>query len=176
VRGRDFVILCYNRGGGTWVTVIQCILLVTQHRFFSSLWVRLRLIVEEWVKFHIHILLTCRSYLNNDSDCDCFACQFLVQSFFWGRGHFNLLYNIGGGLEKSYIVLHRMGKWSKNTIFQLHNMWTVPYPHLSLDISLLPASGKFVTRSGTLHILAYNDCIGNNNYYYYTHLTASFPE
>ena len=74
------------------------------------------------MKFHIHILLTCRSYLNNDSDCDCFACQFLVQSFFWGRGHFNLLYNIGGGLEKSYIVLHRMGKWSKNTIFALYNM------------------------------------------------------
>ena len=34
------------------------------------------------MKFHIHMLLTCRIYLNNDSDCDRFACQFMVLSFF----------------------------------------------------------------------------------------------
>jgi len=45
------------------------------------------------------LLLTCRIYLNHDSDCDRFSCQFLVQSFFEGvEGgcRFNLLYNIGG--------------------------------------------------------------------------------
>jgi len=36
------------------------------------------------VKFHIHMLLTCRIYLNHDSYCDRFACQFLVRSFFAG--------------------------------------------------------------------------------------------
>jgi len=34
------------------------------------------------------------AHLNHDSDCDRFACQFLVRSFFVG-GCFNLLYNIG---------------------------------------------------------------------------------
>ena len=36
------------------------------------------------MKFHIHMLLTCRIYLNYDSDCDSFARQFLVRSFFGG--------------------------------------------------------------------------------------------
>jgi len=54
---------------------------------------------------------------------------------------FNLLYNIGvGGLGKCNIVLHRMGGWSKNTIFALYNMWTAPYgrnwqiDHVTCDI------------------------------------------
>ena len=43
-----------------------------------------------------------------------FACHFLVRSLFEG-GRFNLLYNIGGRLEKCYIVLHSIGSgWSKN--------------------------------------------------------------
>jgi len=67
------------------------------------------------VKFHIHMLLTCRIYLNHDSDCDLFSCKFLVRSFF-GVGvecRFNLLCNTGGGLGKCYVVLHRAGGWSK---------------------------------------------------------------
>ena len=70
------------------------------------------------MKFHIHMLLTCRIYLNHDSDCDRFACQFLVRSFFGGKGcRFNLLYDIGGGLEKCYIVLCRGAGWSKKYNF-----------------------------------------------------------
>jgi len=49
----------------------------------------------------------------HDSDCGRFACQFLVQSFFWGKCRFNLLYNIGGGLKKCYTVLRRVGGWSR---------------------------------------------------------------
>jgi len=64
------------------------------------------------VKFHIHMLLTCRIYLNHDSDCGRFACKFLVRSFFGGGAVSIFLYNIGG-LEKCYIVLHRVGVWSK---------------------------------------------------------------
>jgi len=81
---------------------------VTQHRFLSNLWVSLRLNVQEWVKFHIHAAhLPYLAYVNHDSDCDRFACQFLVRLFFGGC-HFNFLYNIGGGLEKYYIVQHRV--------------------------------------------------------------------
>ena len=43
------------------------------------------------------MLLTCRIYLNHDSDCDRSACQFLV--IFREGYRFNLLFNIGGGLE-----------------------------------------------------------------------------
>jgi len=32
---------------------------------------------------------------------------------FWGKCHFNLLYNIGGGLKKCYTVLRRVGGWSR---------------------------------------------------------------
>jgi len=68
------------------------------------------------VKFHIHMLLTCRIYLNHDSDRD----RSYVNFWFghWGCRS-NLLYNIGGGPEKCYIVLHRVGGWFKNTIFVL---------------------------------------------------------
>ena len=67
--------------------------------------------MEEWVKFHIHMLLTCRIYLNHDSDCDRFAYyQLLVRSFF-GGGSFQFdIDNIGG------MVLHRVALWSKNAI------------------------------------------------------------
>jgi len=76
------------------------------------------------VKFHIHMLLTCRIYLNHDRDCDHFACQFLVRSFFGGGGggRFNFLYTIGGvgkGFLFFGIVLHRVGGGSKKKIFAL---------------------------------------------------------
>ena len=73
------------------------------------------------MKFHIHMLVICRIYLNHDSDCGRFECLFLVRSFF-GKCRFNLLHNIGGVLEKCYIMLHMVGGWSKNTIFALYNM------------------------------------------------------
>jgi len=111
---------------------------------FSNLQAWLHLDVEEWVTSHIHmlititivvhvnmageqLLLTCHIYMNHDSDCDHFACQFLAQSFFgWEGCRFSLLYNIGCGLEKCYIMLHRVGGWPKNTIFASYNMWTAP--------------------------------------------------
>jgi len=69
------------------------------------------------------LLLTCHIYMNHDSDCDHFACQFLAQSFFgWEGCRFSLLYNIGCGLEKCYIMLHRVGGWPQNTIFASYNM------------------------------------------------------
>jgi len=48
--------------------------------------------VEKRVKFHIHKLLTCRIYLNHDTDCDHFACQFLVRSFFGGGWSKNMIF------------------------------------------------------------------------------------
>ena len=61
---------------------------------FSNLSVWLHLRVEEWVKFHIHMLPTCSIY--HDSGCDRFACQFLVRSF-WGRVF--LIYYITLGVD-----------------------------------------------------------------------------
>ena len=66
--------------------------------------------------FHVHMLLTCRIYLNHDSDCDRF-CMSISGSVIFGKGGRFNMYNIGSGLEKCYIVLHRVGGWSKNTIF-----------------------------------------------------------
>ena len=52
-----------------------------------------------------------------DSDCDSFVCRFLF-SHFSGEGHYNLLYNIRGvGLKNVYIVLRRLGGWSKKYDF-----------------------------------------------------------
>ena len=47
-----------------------------------------RLNVEEWVKFHIHMLLTCRIYLNHDSDCDRFAMSISGSVIFLGEVSF----------------------------------------------------------------------------------------
>jgi len=44
----------------------------------------------------------------------------------WWGCHFNLLYNIEGGLEKCHVVLHRVGWQSESTIFALYNMQTAP--------------------------------------------------
>jgi len=73
------------------------------------------------VKFHIHMLLTCRIYLNHDSDCDRFVRQFLVRSFFRGGVVLLCYIALGGELEKCYIVLHKVNWWFKNTIFALYN-------------------------------------------------------
>ena len=54
-------------------------------------------------------------------------CMPISGSVIFRECRFNLLYNIGGGLEKCSIVLHRAGGWCKNTIFALYNMWTAPY-------------------------------------------------
>ena len=94
-------------------------LLVTQHQFFSNSWVWLRLNVEEWVKFHIHKLLTCHIYLNHDSYCDRFACQFLILSFSGGSIVSICISHWG---ELDCIVLRVV----QNTIFALHNMWMFP--------------------------------------------------
>jgi len=72
------------------------------------------------VKFHIHMLLICRIYLNHDSDCDRFVRQFLVLSFFRGGVVLLCYIALGGELEKCYIVLHKVDGWSKNTIFALY--------------------------------------------------------
>jgi len=61
------------------------------------------------VKFHIHMLLSCRIYPKPDSDCDHFACKFLVWVFFLLWGVVSVCYIHLGGLEKCYIVLHRVG-------------------------------------------------------------------
>ena len=55
------------------------------------------------------MLLTWRIYLNHDSDCDRFACQFLARSFSGEMSFQFFKYNIGGGLEKCYIVLRKVG-------------------------------------------------------------------
>ena len=79
------------------IRITGIFLLVTPHRFFGNLrvWPHAPKRVEKWVKFHIHMLLTCRIYLNRDCDCDRFACQLVARSF-WARCRFNLLYNVEG--------------------------------------------------------------------------------
>ena len=66
------------------------------------------------MKFHIHMLLTCRIYLNHDSDCGRFVCQFLVV-IFRARGVVSVCYSItqGVGLEKCYRVLHWVNGWCR---------------------------------------------------------------
>jgi len=113
-------------GEGTWVSI----LLVTKHRFFSNLWVWMHLNGEEWVKFHVDMMLTCRIYLNHRQWLWPF-CMSISGSVIFRGCRFNLLCNIGGGLEKCYIVLHRVGG-PKIRFVALYNMRTAP---LSLDIS-----------------------------------------
>jgi len=84
---------------------------------------------KRYVNEETHCTKTKRIHLNHDSDCDRFAYQFLVRSFFGegGRCRFNLLYNIGCRLEKCYIVSQRVGGWVvENTIFALYNKRTAP--------------------------------------------------
>jgi len=66
------------------------------------------------------MLLTCRIYLNHDS-----VLVTILHVNFW-FGHYSgggwVSYITLGLVEKCYIVLHRVGGWSKNAIFALYNM------------------------------------------------------
>jgi len=79
--------VCYNREGGT-----QCYI---THVASDPVSIFQQFMGINVVNFHIHMLLTCHIYLNHDSDCGRFACQFVVRSFFGGGCRFTLLYNIG---------------------------------------------------------------------------------
>jgi len=123
----EILLYCVIVGEGVVESVLYNAFCSDSASIFSNLCAWLRRNVEQRVTVHIHMLLTCRIYLNHDSDCDRFACQFLVWSRF-GRGIVSMCYITSvGGLEKCYIVLHRLGGWSKNTIFALYNMWTAPW-------------------------------------------------
>ena len=114
---------------------------MTQHRFFSNLWV--------WVR-----LSTWRNEWNSTSKCWSHALftwtttvivAVLHVSFWFGHiwgCRFNLLYNIGRWVRKCYIVLHRLTGWSKNTIFALYRPNNVngPLPQRYYSNLLPPAT------------------------------------
>jgi len=73
-----------------------------------------------------HLLLTCgfcmktlpELYLYHDSDCSSCACQFLVRSFSREESIVSIGYIIlGGGLQKCYVMLHRVGGWCEKDDF-----------------------------------------------------------
>ena len=49
------------------------------------------------MKFHIHMLLTCRTYLNHDRDCDLFACQMSISG--------SVIFRVAGVVSVCYMTL-----------------------------------------------------------------------
>ena len=91
------------------------------------------------------MLLTCRIYLNHDSD---FVCQFLVRSFFRGGVVLLCYIALGGELEKCYIVLHKVDGWSKNTMFALYNNYVNGLKRRSSQ-SVLSVSAQLTVMTNT---------------------------